>query len=176
MPLREETIHFEEEIARLEDKREALADEVAELADSGLAVQQKVQKGQNIDAYLDGLEWAMQAHEDGDVPVWDEDVDTITLAGLTGGEFGGLENELAQAAGDGESAAGAHRVYQVRSGTVEAPYLDSAASKQQQIAAVASLPTGFLKWAEYKVDELSSVGSGRGKNFAELVVEKQQET
>lgn len=170
MPLRTETITFAEEIDRLERERERLAEEVADMAADDPARAQNVERGNDIDGYLDGLEWAMRAHEDDAVPAWDEAVDAVTLGGLNGGEYGKLEQDLSEAAQQSEQGiTGAQRVYQVRAGTVTAPYLDPSADEISQLTAVASLPVGFLQWAQHRIDELSSVGNGDRESFADLV-------
>jgi len=170
MALRDERIQFGEEIDRLEREREDLADEVAALDADDPSRDRKISRGNDIDAYLDGLEWAQTAHEDEAVPAWDESVDAVTLGGLTGGEYGRLEQDLSDAAQQSDQGIqGAQRVYQVRAGTVTAPYLDPSADEIGQLTAVASLPVGFLQWAQHRIDELSSVGNGDRESFADLV-------
>lgn len=173
MPLRESTLSFSDEIKRLEAERDELADAVAGLDADHPERDQKVERGSNIDGHLDGLEWAQTAHEDDAVPAWDESVDAVTLGGLTGGEYGRLEQELTDAAQQSDQGIqGAQRVYQVRAGTVDAPYLDPAADDLSQLTAVASLPVGFLQWAQDRIDDLSSVGNGDRDSFAALVAAK----
>jgi hypothetical protein len=180
MPLRERTVDIADEIDRLEREREALIDEVAAMDDGHPEAAAKVERGRELDAHLDGLEWAQRAHEDDAVPAWDEDVDTLTFGGLTGGEYGKLEQDLTEAAANSnQGIAGAERVYQVRAGTINAPYLDPAADGVEQLSAVASLPVGFLKYAQDQIDELSSVGNGDRQPFDDLVAAratKQNET
>lgn len=170
MPLRERTVDIAEEIDRLERERERLIDEVAAMDDGSPEAAPKVERGRELDAHLDGLEWAQTAHEDDAVPAWDEAVDTLTFGGLTGGEYGKLEQDLSEAAANsGQGIAGAERVYQVRAGTVDAPFLDPAAEDIEQIAAVASLPVGFLKYAQDQIDDLSSVGNSDRPSFDDSV-------
>lgn len=170
MPLRTRTVNLAEELEALEAEREQLLGEVAEMDDGNPEAASKIERGRDLDAHLDGLEWAIDAHEDDAVPEWDQDVETITLGGLTGGEYGKLEQDLTEAAQQSDQGvAGAERVYQVRAGTVDAPYLDPGAEDVTQIAAVASLPVGFLKWAQSVVDDLSSVGNGDRRSFDDSV-------
>jgi len=174
MPLREETLNFEDEIKRIEQQREELAAEVAQMEKGNPAYAQKVERGRDLSAYLDGLEWARDhAHEDNDVPAWDADVDTVTLGGLNSGEYGALEQNLADAEASGDQgAAGAQRVFQVRAGTVAAPYLDAEMGESEELAAVASLPVGFVKWACDRIDDFSTVGNGDRASFDDLVKQK----
>lgn len=173
MTFRETAVVFAEEISRLESERETLAEEIVAMDASNPQRQRKAQRGNEIDTFLDGLEWAQNAHDDEDIPQWDEDVDRITLSGLTGGEFGALEGEVSDMAGGDTPAAQVERVAKVRLGTVDAPYLESGQSKSQATAAVAGLPVGFLRWAGSRIDELSSVGNGERSDFASLLAEKQ---
>jgi hypothetical protein len=175
MPLQKDHIRFDDEIERLEQEREELAEQLAPLDDDNPAAQRLAQRGEDIDVNLKGLRWARDdAHKSDDdsdgVPVWDEPVDGVTLAGLTGGEYGQVEDELEGETGTGS---GATRVYFVAKGTVDAPYVDPSAEYRQQVGAVSQLPIAFLKWAESKINDLSSVGEAEGNSFAALVQEKQ---
>jgi len=174
MTFGEETIHFGEEIERLENEREELATEVVDLPDGSAAQQRKANRGQQIDAHLDGLEWAQTAHEDDDVPVWDDDGGgALTLAGLTGGDYGQLTGSISEDSSDDVPAQQVEIVSKVRIGTIEAPYYDDGATKTQTTAAIASLPASFVRWAAWKIEELSTVGNGDRNSFASLVAEKQ---
>lgn len=174
MSLRETTIDLEEELQRLKDEREELAAAVAGM-DSGTARQAKAQEGVQMDSYIDGVAWAAHnAADDDDVEAWDEDVSTITLSGLTGGEFSAVEGELAEYS-NGRNPAKVQRVFQVRAGTVDAPYVGDDMTEDEEIYATASLPPGFLLWAEWKIDELSQVSDELGNDFGDLVAEKREE-
>lgn len=175
MPLRTETVELEAEIERLEQEREELLDAVAEMEAGTDAYAQKVERGQEIDTFLDGLDWAVRAHEDEHVPAWGEDVDTVTFGGLTGGEYGKMEADLVEIDNhDTLSAAQAQRPVQVRAGTVQAPYLDEEADDTQQLAAVASLPVSFLKYANSRIDDLSAVGNAERKSFSESLAARSE--
>jgi len=172
MSFRETELKLTEEIDRLEAEREELAEAVVNLPDGSDAQHRKVNRGQQIDAYLDGLEWAQTAHEDADVPVWDSDVDGVTLAGLTGGDYGQLTGAISEDTSDAVPAQQVEMVAKVRIGTVDAPYMDTEATKTQTTAAIASLPASFVRWAAWKIEDLSTVGNGE-RDFADLVAEKQ---
>jgi hypothetical protein len=60
-------------------------------------------------------------------------------------------------------------------GTVDAPYIDGDMGENQEIAAVAGLLTGFLRWVGSKVEELSSVGNDERSDFGSLLAEKASE-
>jgi hypothetical protein len=163
MPLQTETVHFSNEIQRLEQEREDLAEQVADLDDDNPEIERLAQQGQELDSFLQGLRWACEE--------WD--VDSVTLAGLTGGEFGKVEDGLSGAARDNNGPSpGATRVHLVAEGTVEAPYISEEMSDREKISAVSQLPLHFLKWAESRVDTLSTVGEDTGNSFGDLVAEK----
>ncbi|MFC4549379.1 MULTISPECIES: hypothetical protein [Halorussus] len=176
MPLRTETIEFAEEIQRLEDEREELAEQLADLDDDNPVVPELAQRGHEIDTHLKGLRWARdEAHTDTVISNWTTPAEHVTLAGLTGGEFGAVEDTLvSEAAARGQSSPGdgATRVHLVAKGTVDAPYLPDEDDEKKTVAAVAQLPIPFLKWAEARVDELTSVGEEEGNSFGRLVAEK----
>jgi len=174
--IREREFVLTEEIDQIIAERGELAETVAEMDDDNAKRQQKAQRGLELDAYLDGLEWAQTAHEDDDFPQWDEDGDSVTLAGLTGGEFGEIEGEVSDGVDRGQSAQQVERVAKVRIGTVDAPYLSGQASDTQEIAAVAGLPIGFLRWAGAQVEDLSSVGNDERSDFGTLLAEKSEDT
>ena len=165
MPLQEHHYTFAEEISRLESEREDLAEQVADLDAGNPLIEQLSQRGTEIDSHLEGLEWARSE--------WD--VDGVTLAGLTGGEFGHVEDELVadtKKQGGSGPGNGATRIYFVAKGTVDAPYYDSEANFSTQIGAVSQLPIQFLKWAESRINDLTSVSEGNSTSFAALVAEK----
>lgn len=175
MTFREREFVFSEEIDRLEAEREELAAEVAELPDDHPQRAQKAKRGLELDKHLDGVEWAATAHDDGEFPQWDADVDGVTLAGITGGEFGSIKGEVSEASQNNLSPQQVELVEKVRMGTVEAPYLDGDMTETDEIAAVAGLPVGFLEWASDQIGDLSSVGNGERSDFATLLAEKQRD-
>lgn len=168
MPLNEERINFDEEIERLEQEREAIAEQAASLDEGNPKRSELVQDGIDIDTYLQGLRWARDE--------WD--VDTITLSGLTGGEFGRVEDAVVSAAAEqgDQPGSGVTRVHLVASGTVDAPYIEDDMSERERLASVSQLPIMFLKWAEHRVDELMTVGGNGSESFSDLLAAKQPES
>jgi hypothetical protein len=166
MPLDERVVDLREELARLKDEREEIAEQVAEIDPENPAYDSLVSEGQTLDTQIRGLRWA--------VDEWD--ADTITLSGLTGGEFGRIEDELADAAASRERRGGqpgARRIYLVAYGTQHAPYLPDDPTDDERIAAASALPVAFLKWAEAEINDLSTVGNETGsKSFSQLLAEK----
>jgi hypothetical protein len=173
MPLQTRTYDLREERERLEAEREELAAEVAALDPDNPERQEHLQRGQQLDAYLDGLDAVIDPPEEVAIPQFD----TVGLGGLTGGEYGQIEDQLVSAAlnrGDDSVGSGAERIHLVAKGTVDATYLDDGMGYEQQIAATAQLPLGYLKWAEAKIDEMTSVGNGERESFESLVAASSQ--
>jgi len=168
MPLQTKEIDLASEIDRLEQRRRDLAEQAASLADDNPKRGELVQEGNEIDTYLHGLNWALEEWE----------TDTVTFSGLTGGEFGRVEDSVVSSAAErGEQlGGGATRVYLVASGTVDAPYLDDEMTEEQRIGAVSQLPITYLKWAEYRIDELTTMGNGVETSFNALLAETQTES
>lgn len=172
MSLRERTYTFAEEIERIEQERRDLARKAAQLSDGDPRKKKLIAEGNELDAQLNGLRWARTAHEDDDVDVWNDAAEGVTLAGLTGSEFGGLQDEIEQ---DGRAGSGTTRVTLVADATVEAPYVDDSMDDVDRTAAVGSLPVPYLKWAESRIDELVSLSEGNEQDFADLLLEMQAE-
>lgn len=173
MTLREQRYEFDEEEARIESRLEEIATEVASLDDvpeNASRRQQLLTEGEQLDTELAGVRWAGSAHEDGAVDVWDADVDGVTLAGLTGREFGRLQDDLEQ---DGGAGSGTTRVLLVAEATVDAPYL--AGDEARTVAATGELPVAYLQWAKARIDELTGGDPGNGNSFGDYLVAAQAE-
>lgn len=167
MPLDEREVDLQEELERLKEERQEIAEQVADLDPENPAYNSLATDGQSLDTHIRGVRWALDEWE----------TDTVTLSGLTGGEFGKIEDELADAAASRERRGGqpgARRVYMVAYGTKRAPFLPDNPSDDERIAAASDLPMSFLKWVEAKVNDLSTVGNGAdSKSFSQLLAEKQ---
>ena len=162
MTLQEETINLEAEVDRLESELRETAEKAAGLDDDNPRKSELLQEGRQLDARLAGVRWA--------VSEWD--VDEVTLAGLTGGEFGKIEDGLQQ---DGTTGSGATRVFLVESGTVDAPYVSDDMTEDQRIASVGQLPITYLKWADARINEMTTLGgNGNETRFADLLEESRQ--
>ena len=173
MPLRTETYTFTDEIDRLEQRCQEIADEVVDLPDDDPRKQERLAEGQQLDAQLAGVRWAQRGHADSDVPAWDRDVDAVTLGGLTGGEFGRVEDDVTE----DDVGGGGTRVYLVEAGTVDAPYLGGGMAEPDRIAAVASLPLPYLKWAEARINALTGTSDeGNGQRFGDMLAAKRRST
>lgn len=168
MPLRTETYDLDDEVQRLEEKAAEL-DGVLNGADDNPAVRQLRGERAGIEAALEGARWARdEAFEADYAPQWDEDVDEITLGGLTAGEVASMEDGL------GGGGGGAVRINQVAKATIDAPYIDDSMDGDERVATVAQLPNSYVKWAQARVDELTGVGGNEETNYRELYEEMQE--
>lgn len=170
MPLRTETYDLDEEVQRLEDKAAELDDVLEDVDDGNPAAEPLQNERAGIEAALVGVRWARDdAFEADYVPQWDEDVNEITLGGLTAGEMAQLEDDI----GTNGGGTGAARIYQVAKATVDAPYIDADADEDQRISAVSGLPGPYVKWAEARIDDLTGVGGNEETSYRELFEEMQ---
>ncbi|WP_049986826.1 hypothetical protein [Halobellus rufus] len=169
MPLQTQHYDLEDEVQRLEQKRRDLAAEARDLDADDPRRGEIAQENNDIETWLDGLEGVLDPPEESTVPQFE----AVTLAGLAGGEYGHVEDTLVDAAltrGDDSVGKGAERVHLVAKGTVDAPYLDDEMGHERQVAVTGSrLPLGYLKWAENRIEEMSSVGNGERESFESLV-------
>jgi len=168
MPLQTDYYDLREEVQRLEERRRELAADARDLDPGDPDRQELIQENNDIEAWLDGLVGVLDPPAGVSIPQFDE----VTLAGLTGGEYGRIEDTLVDAAldrGDDSVGNGAQRVHLVAKGTVEAPYVDDDAGYDQRVAAAAQLPLGYLKWAEDRIEAMTSVGNGERESFETLL-------
>ena len=175
MPLQTREYDLNDVVAQLEAEREGLAEEVAALDPDDPERQDRIQRGQEIDTYLDGLDAVRDPPEDVAIPQFD----TVELGGLTGGEYGQIEDQLVSAAlnrGDDAVGSGAERIHLVAQGTIDAVYLEDGMGYEQAVAATAQLPLGYLKWAEAEVNEMTSLGGNERDSFESLVTESSRST
>lgn len=173
MTLKEEQFNLAEEEERLERECRKKAEEAAQLNDDNLRKPRLLAEGQELNAQLAGVRWAQTAHDGENVSEWDADVDSVTLAGLTGAEMGGLEDDIGN---DGDAGSGTTRTLLVAEGTVDAPYIDGDMTDKQKVAAAGGLPITYLKWAEARINEMTTVGNGDGKGFDDWLMEARAET
>lgn len=148
MPLQTDEVVFDEAIAALESDIDDLADRVSEMDPSSDQARALEDRANRLDTHRRGLEWARSE--------WD--VESVTLGGLNAGEYGRLQDDLPNDAGDGAS-----RIFFVAYGTVSAPYV--ADDREQTVANVSQLPPAFVKWAEAKINDLTHVGGDEGNRF-----------
>lgn len=184
MALRTETYDLDEEVQRLEDDISELEDVLAGMSPDHDRHAELVEVKQRLTVQANGVRWAASEAADADYcPVWSEDVDELTLAGLTGGEVAKTNDSL-----PADTGMGAKRVNFVAAGTPHpgdedvknrpaievsspAPYVDASQSEEDRIAVVADLPDPFLQWAHARINELTTVGGNGKLNFDKLRAE-----
>lgn len=171
MPLQTETIDIDEEIERLGEEMDDVADEQAEWLDGGHGwehsrVQQLFERGGQLDQHRSGLRWLRE----------ERDAETVTLSGLTAGETH-LVQDLAD---EGVMLEAAY----ISVGTTEAPWLAHDPDKsldanredvKDTARNVVDLPNPLVKWAEERIHDLTSPGDDEGNGFMGLLQEKMSE-
>jgi len=149
-------VTFNETFFDFGDSVEALEDEIADLteqldelnADNPMRAQLRSRRSQ-LATQRKGAVWARdRAFVSEDFPVWDEDVDGVTLGAVRAGAFAGIESDVADAGGEGSS------LLLIADGTVDAPYAGDDMTDEQEAAAVGQLHPYYRKWAEARIDEL----------------------
>jgi len=180
----EETIRFDEEINRLQDRKSDLADRAAGVDEDSDEFKRLSSLGTKLDKRIRAVQWARdEAHTDSALPtrdgegrpcpVWDDDVDAITFQSIEA-ELALIEDEINSKADalDLRSTTGMARARTIAYGTVDAPYHDPGADIAKQVKAVQKLPPEFKKWAEAAILDMSTLGNGNEKSFAAAVFER----
>lgn len=152
---------------RLDELAERTVDETRDTADDQREdIEATMQHaGGTVERYRDGVSWA--------VDEYGADA-TVTIGGLTTGEYGRVEDRAADASREkgGGSTEGIVRVFQIAAGLEDAPFVDAGAGFEERAAAVRELPPQLAEWLQSKVNEQGSLG-GNGKSFSSLLAEKQ---
>lgn len=140
---------FDNEAARLRDEIDNLDERLAE-ADNDNHAQVLVNRRQKLQSQRQGVIWARDhAAADDDFPMWDRDVDGVTLGGIRAGTYGDLQNDLSDDGGPGDA-----RTLTVADGTVEAPYLDDGMDDRERTATVKGLHPMYVMWAEGQINRI----------------------
>ena len=164
MPLDTQTFDIHETLDDLETEREELAEQVADADPESGAAQQLVERGQQMDRFISGLEWYRNHFGK----------DRITVGALTNGERHLVRNTADRIGGD---YAGRQNAY-VAMGTADAPYLEhdpedlNEPDYEETIKQVAQLHPAFVDWMESKITDLGRLDGDTGKSFESLVLEK----
>lgn len=149
MTFNETYIAFDESIAALEAEIEEIAEQLAELVEGNPLIPQLKAKRTRLATQRKGAVWARdQAHESDDFPMWDEDIDGVTLAAVRAGTLDGIKSEVADREGGGSD------LLLIADGTVEAPYVDPDHSEEQRAGVVGQLHPYYQDWAAARIDEL----------------------
>ena len=162
-----ETLRVDDVHAELLAERDDILDDVATMDEGNPAYPDLVERGATIDTHLDGVEWLRDEYG--------ADA-TIEVRGLRAGSFAELEDNLHEATG-GRTGPGVARNYTVAQGVVAAPFyedLESTATLEDRLPAVAALPIPVAKWLKQRVDEATAVGGNGRKRFGDLLAEKRQ--
>lgn len=166
-------IDFEEEIERLDDRLDELAEIVAEADEDSVEHEEAVLEAAQIEGqFLPGLDWAFSEYENS----------TVRLGGLTTGERGRVLDRVEQARqqkvgfqqGDAP-AEGLATPFWCAAGVEEAPFLDSGDDYEAKVRAIRYLPPQFTAWLEYRIDDLTTLDHETGNSFEERVEAKKRQ-
>jgi hypothetical protein len=176
MVLQTETFNLSAEQNRLQDDLDDLRDllnstDLSEVPDSDIRELRELRD--SLETQLNGVTWALDEAAAAEyAPYWTDDVEEITLAGLTGGEVAGLQDQLPSDAGEGAVrsefvAAGSPHpddddVPEYVDVPSPAPYVSGDQTETDRLGVAAQLPHPFQVWVHERVDELT-VLSGNGK-------------
>ncbi|WP_135806213.1 hypothetical protein [Halorussus marinus] len=169
MTFNETHFDFDDEVDRLEDRIQELTEALADIDDDSPQAQQLASQKQELAAQKKGVLWARGfpedddregAFESDDFPMWDEDVDGVTLGAVRANVYGNIQNDLES---DPNAGGGTSATLLVAEGTVEAPYIDDSMTDAQHAGVVGQLHPFYRKWAEARISELldPEVGNGR---------------
>jgi hypothetical protein len=75
-----------------------------------------------------------------------------------------------------DAGSGTTRTLLVAEGTVRAPYIGGDMTDVQKVGATGELPVTYLKWAEARINEMTTVGNGDGKGFGDWLMEARAKT
>lgn len=164
MPLDTQTIDLGSELESLKQEREDKASELVDLPDDAPAAAQLAQEGIELDNYINGLGWAVEEY--GEI--------NIVVGSVNSGE-----RNLVQDIADDLPGSALSNVY-IAVGSRDAPWLEhdpnQLVNQTESIKDTVKETTGFHPsfedYLEKEIRELESVGSGMGKSFRELVLEK----
>jgi len=175
MPLQSETLTLEEAVADLENEKEELADEMAQIhpderTDENAEYLKLGQQVGEIERYLGGLDWVREEFGD--------DVE-FSLSGLTTAETLEVNDRGADLRSETitptKSTNNIETIFWVAKGVDDAPFVDDGADYDAKCAAVRNLPRQVTDWLESRINDLSTVGNRDGGNFDELLQEKTEQ-
>lgn len=187
MVLQTETYELDDEAQRLQENLDELKEMRQDMAGDHPAQGELASLVDSLNTQLHGVEWARdKAHEFDAVPSWEEPVDAITLAGLDSGGVARVEDNLPEGAGGGAVRNESVAAGSLHPGDKEvedcdyievpepAPYVGAEQSDEDRLAVVAGLPDPFVRWAEQRIDDLTTLSGNGQLDFGELRKEIQR--
>ena len=175
MPLDTETFTLEEAYTDLEDEREELADEVAQIppderTEDNEEYLELAERAGEIERYLGGLEWLREEYG-GDA--------TFELSGLATAETLEIGDRVADLRSETitptQSTDNMATIFWVAKGIERAPFADPGDEYEDRCAVVRELPRQVTDWLEARINDLSTVGNRNGSSFEQLVEEKTEQ-
>ncbi|WP_137288830.1 hypothetical protein [Natronorubrum halophilum] len=175
MPLQTETFTLEEVTADLEDEREELADEIAQIhpderTEENNDYLQLAERSSDIERTLGGLEWVREE--------FGTDAE-FELSGLNTQETLEIADRVddlrAETITPTKSTNNMATIFWAAKGTKSAPFIDDDASFEERCATVRALPRQVSDFLESRISDLSTVGNRNATSFEALVAEKTEE-
>lgn len=180
MPRYTETVNFEEEVERLDEELDTLAEERCtlerEIEQKGLdhsnprverEKEQLAQKASRLEQMFAGAQWALNP-DDGRDPI-----EEITLRSLTASEYAKVADEYEKGRSnrptDGPQN-NARRIIFAQAYIQEAPFIESEMAESDRIEAVRQCAPQFVFWLDRRGDGLTTPeveGNGYGQRVAE---------
>jgi hypothetical protein len=165
MARRTNTIDLSEEVQRLDQRLDDLADQARGLDEDSDDYEEVREEAARVERHLVGVKDALR--DDGE----HEAVAEVTVGEVLTGDFAEIEDRARDVQrqrvgrGDDSSVSGAERVFFVAAGLVDAPFLDDD-SFEAGAQAVSELRPPFTAWLEDRIDDLSTPDVDVG-NFEE---------
>jgi hypothetical protein len=169
MARRTTTIDLSEEVQRLNQRLDDLADQARGLDEDSDDYEEVREEAARVERHLVGVKDALC--DDGER----EAVAEVTVGEVLTGDFAEIEDRARDVQqqrvgrGDNSSVSGAERVFFVAAGLVNAPFLDDD-SFEARAQAVSELRPPFTAWLEDQIDDLSTPDVDVG-NFEDRLAE-----
>jgi len=157
MTRRTTTIDLAEEVQRLDQRLDDLADDARGLDEDSDEYQEIREEAARVERHLVGVKDALQPSSDAER----ERVEEVTVGEVLTGDFAEIEDRARDvqrqrvSRGDDSSVSGAERVFFVAAGLVDAPFLEDD-SFESRANAVSELRPPFTAWLEDQIDDLST--------------------
>lgn len=163
------TYDLREERDRIDSELDGVAEDVAALEAGNPLLEQRAQRGRELERQWVGLQWALNADAAGDER--DRDVyGSVTIEELTAGTYlrAGSRAEADTAELDVPNGTDIQRLYRVASAIEDADFLSDDPDFDETLVTVAELKPQFFAWLESRVDDVSTP-EVEGNGFAARV-------
>lgn len=184
MTLDTETYRLGDELERLDERQDELAERLVDATDDEAAALEQI--AESVEQQGRGVAWLVEQHGPDT---------TVTVRGLTSSGYALVEDRvdsIRQLRDDDSRTPGAHRNVYAAAGLNDAPFLDredppgvddgrefadldAEERFEATYQAVTSLPIGPTKWLYSRVDEATTVDPGNWTSFGERLRAKRRD-